>query len=1583
MWAIKRFKDISSADVGSCGGKWASLGELMRAWFPFADGFVLTIEAFGKNHNEWADAVYAAYDQLNTQYVAVRSSATKEDGVDDSFAWQFDTYLFVNRETLIEQIMECHKSIDSPRIIAYCESKGINISEIKVAVVIQKMINSEVAGVAFTVNPVTNNRDEIMMEWWFWLGEAVVSGMITPDNYIWSKAKQSITDKSISHQTKKLVLDMSKWGTIEESVESTIQEVQKLSDSHITQLAQLSEKIEQHYGKPMDIEWALEDGKLYILQARPITTLVTQIPQTNIVPREKVLQRNFPVLGYTTGAYYEFHGIHLWPVIWKRDREIMATYHVPQVFLIQDPRAYYTTNVLDIIQDINEDFEKSTDQYNQEIYKAVRIEPGNSYDDLAALSEIHKLSYGLMLLWFDLVIDIKSYIDKLVPDQSASFLWFLETPIQKTAIQREQHAINAIRKNNAHNDTIELEQLTYDFGYIHQDYLGEAWTVEKYKELLAQEDALTSHMDESYDISHLSEYEQRLIRMFKKMVYMYEEWRNAMVRCMRAINKTSKKLGIDTDKILYMTVSEFEEMCQKQDKNLILSDELLAKRKEWFVAHFDNGIYTEYTGKQEVEKFLSETGIMHFWDKKNIAVDELKWTVAFPWYAIGRARLVFDQKDANAVQEWEILISPMTQVEFLWWMRRCGAIVTDEWGIICHAAIVAREFGKPCILSAKDATSAIKNGDLVEVDANMGVVRIVEKFQDNLLAKARKKNRAGRWSLLSCYYFGNHYTQSLQEKMGISLEEAIIIVHKWYSACYFLEEHKKKFGTHFAKMAQEDTTLLQWWSDKLIENTDIILGTIKELMGKNFEAGDMDRFLEAFYNYSVYHRIIKVSVDYLSADILSTALSPFEKARVYAEPVYENTEVYMRYVADALGKKHSIASELILATSPEQFADILVWKITDISVLQNQFESSVFYIHQGKTQYISWSSAQEFEQKLTAKNEAQETISGQTAYPGKVQWRVRIVLDPKPDTVFERWDILVTGMTRPEYLPLVEKSAAFVTDAGWILSHAAITARELHKPCVIGTEVASKILQDGDLVEVDADSGTVKILEKSDKKKDSAEIWQDYLGQKLKHMGIRWGICPLDIGTWYPVEVMENLYQLFWAYSSSAVICDLRQEIPTQWVFLKQNGLDGFGQRVDEIRKNDPQWFGKLLVRVYDTLDEVKKYFVSQDIGSIKNLSDMDLAQRFVDYRSQVHKLSVYDQIVWRNETYLDKQLHENIQSLWLQPNTEEYNKVLFALIMPLRPSTVMEEEQSVVNCAQSIQQGKISLAQAAIELAEKFGWLPAFVAGDEWWSDHYTPLLEKYISRSSEDLATASQKYVDHTTSTQALIHEYTKQYTISDAVLQICSDYALAIDSRNEAEYYLGFARRYLRPVCQTIAQRLWVSEEELRLLYEDEVPQCMRWEKNIHDILATRKWSYTAYCYDAHTQKSYTFDGDVAKAFLEHCKSTQEENKKSIHVAASKWVAQWVVRVLHGPYENDKVQPWDILITQSTTVDYLPAMKVCGAIITEVGWLTCHAAVVARELWVPCIVSYAWAMTEFKDGDLIEVDANTCLITTIKRA
>jgi pyruvate,water dikinase len=137
---------------------------MTQAGFPVPNGFVLTTKAFGINPHEWDNEVLHAFDQLNCKFVAVRSSGTKEDGADDSFAGQFDTYLFVSKEKLIEQIIECHHSVKSDRILAYCASKGINPDDIKVAVVIQKMVNSDVAGVAFTANPITGKREEVMIE---------------------------------------------------------------------------------------------------------------------------------------------------------------------------------------------------------------------------------------------------------------------------------------------------------------------------------------------------------------------------------------------------------------------------------------------------------------------------------------------------------------------------------------------------------------------------------------------------------------------------------------------------------------------------------------------------------------------------------------------------------------------------------------------------------------------------------------------------------------------------------------------------------------------------------------------------------------------------------------------------------------------------------------------------------------------------------------------------------------------------------------------------------------------------------------------------------------------------------------------------------------------------------------------------------------------------------------------------------------------------------------------------------------------------------------------------------------------------
>lgn len=333
---IKWFKDISSSDINTCGGKATSLWELMRAWFPSSDGFVLSTKAYGKSCNTRKNEVFLAFDQLNTKYVAVRSSATKEDWEDDSFAGQLDTYLFVDRENLIEQIMKCHNSISSNRIKTYCESKNIDINDIQVAVVVQKMINSEVAWIAFTVDPITNNTDQITIEWWYGLGGAVVSWMITPDRYLWSKSKQEIVKKSINTQSKKLIVDIDKWWIKEKEVENTSQSIQKLSDTHIQELAKMSEEIEKHYEKPMDIEWSLEDGNLYVLQARPITTLKTDTSLTRLYSKQiSLTERLSDVEGFDVESFREAD-------ISKRERldflqkHIWLPYQKPHTFTYED-----------------------------------------------------------------------------------------------------------------------------------------------------------------------------------------------------------------------------------------------------------------------------------------------------------------------------------------------------------------------------------------------------------------------------------------------------------------------------------------------------------------------------------------------------------------------------------------------------------------------------------------------------------------------------------------------------------------------------------------------------------------------------------------------------------------------------------------------------------------------------------------------------------------------------------------------------------------------------------------------------------------------------------------------------------------------------------------------------------------------------------------------------------------------------------------------------------------------------------------------------------------------------------------------
>ncbi len=326
----KTFKELTKNDVAIAGGKGASLGEMTRAGIPVPPGFVVLAEAFDrflaetdlgmeivsilksinyKDLNSVDAASYkirdhihdveipddlkkiflAEFRKLKAKYLAVRSSATAEDSSVASWAGELETYLNTTEKNLLENVKKCWSSLFTQRALFYAFEKQVFTKKhqqriragtskmkdsypVSVAVVIQKMVQSEISGVTFTTHPVTQDHNQMVIEAGYGLGEAIVSGQITPDTYVIDKRDWSLADVNFSEQARMIVKKKSE-GVEWKPVEKKKRAQQKLSGRQIIELAKLCDRLEKHYRHPQDIEWALEKGKFYITQSRPITTL--------------------------------------------------------------------------------------------------------------------------------------------------------------------------------------------------------------------------------------------------------------------------------------------------------------------------------------------------------------------------------------------------------------------------------------------------------------------------------------------------------------------------------------------------------------------------------------------------------------------------------------------------------------------------------------------------------------------------------------------------------------------------------------------------------------------------------------------------------------------------------------------------------------------------------------------------------------------------------------------------------------------------------------------------------------------------------------------------------------------------------------------------------------------------------------------------------------------------------------------------------------------------------------------------------------------------------------------------------------
>ncbi|MES2409365.1 MAG: PEP-utilizing enzyme [Patescibacteria group bacterium] len=341
------------------------------------------------------------------------------------------------------------------------------------------------------------------------------------------------------------------------------------------------------------------------------------------------------------------------------------------------------------------------------------------------------------------------------------------------------------------------------------------------------------------------------------------------------------------------------------------------------------------------------------------------------------------------------------------------------------------------------------------------------------------KHWAGSFNFLYDNILGYHNTRLLKDTLGTDLNPAIYIYKTGYTSAYFDEENYKSFGKKLAKEVEKDPQKALDWAKNITDATDKNLLFMKSKISQELDSKDYYQFLELFYEYSNWHRPVKVVVDFLSQDTLEKVLPALSKARIHAEPVYENHEKFIQNFSQQIGKKNGYKFENLLALSKDD-VDLYFTSgnLPEESILVERAKGAVSIYEKGKCEIFVGKKAKEIEDNIIKIGDT-PTIKGSIAFPGKIQGEVRVIFDPAKADHFKKGNILVTGMTRPEYLYLMQKAGAFVTDAGGILSHAAIVARELKKPCIIGTQVATKVLKDGDLVEVDANLGTVTIIKKA------------------------------------------------------------------------------------------------------------------------------------------------------------------------------------------------------------------------------------------------------------------------------------------------------------------------------------------------------------------------------------------------------------------------------------------------------------------------------------------------------------------------
>ncbi|UUV19864.1 PEP-utilizing enzyme [Fusobacteria bacterium ZRK30] len=854
---IYHFDTVDIVKLSEVGGKAKSLIETTRAGLNVPDGFVLTVEFFSswvenlKKNEIWdeflkdpsrencerlkkiAANLKFTEDQIKIlegakkrfrgdSIFAVRSSSPEEDLEGTSFAGMYETSLGVTGENLKDNIKTAFASMLDTRVVEYKKIQEMSMENPEIAIIIQRQISSEISGVAFSLNPQNNCYDETYINASFGLGESIVSGQVTPDSYVVEKVQRKIMEKRISEKKTGLWLK-EEGGIVEKEIED--KDAPALTDEEILLVSDLVSRCENHYGFPVDIEWAVAKGELYLLQARPITSYLPIYEEMMTQPGERKIlymdltvltqgfSENISILGLEIwgkmvdaakgglmpvgkdGAVINIHGRQYMNISnylklmgGNRTTQLCGNYDKPtrmifeSINLKEEYEAETLTPKMKKVKSailrqvfrmslflikglykekklVREYLEKGEEVYQ---YAITKVKNDRSFD--VVIDEAFKEFEGLIKPAYIIMLGISGYskIKKMfkgmgLDDEIVSLSMDLQgNPTSKMGREMLRLAsfdeVQKVSNGKEFAEKLSRNEFSKEFMVVYEEYIhrygargfkeidiAAPRSYENPKKFFTQLKALNIHDNVVLTVKERKQraYNKLLAKAeelgkkkkFIKYAEIYDEtmgYREHPKYIYVIINDALRKVALEIgeqfkyegrlkfiDQIFDLTIKQIREAQNNKEMNLqdIIEKNLKMRKSREHIKEWPKII----DSRGKVFRYIRES------KEGDLVGDPIS-----PGVIRGRAK-VLNSPYEKSLEKGEILVARATEPAWTPIFVNASGVVMEIGGPLQHGAIIAREYGIPCVSGIHKATGIIKDGDLLEVDGSSGIVRIIEE----------------------------------------------------------------------------------------------------------------------------------------------------------------------------------------------------------------------------------------------------------------------------------------------------------------------------------------------------------------------------------------------------------------------------------------------------------------------------------------------------------------------------------------------------------------------------------------------------------------------------------------------------------------------------------------------------------------------------------------------------------------------------------------------------------------------------------------------------------------------------------------